>query len=78
MPRPLYSGRGDFFVAATKLHGVSRWVEGEEVLGMLREYSSLVDLTMKIVEEGSGNVLPTVELKVEGLSVNKLLKELII
>ena len=33
-------------------------------------------VTMKIVEEGSGDVLPTVELEVEGVSVNKWLKEL--
>jgi len=50
-------------------------VEGEEVLGMLREDISLVDLTMKVVEEGCGDVLPTVELEVEGVSVNKWLKE---
>ena len=39
-------------------------VEGDEVLGMLREDISLVELTMKIVEGGSGDGLPTVELEV--------------
>ena len=39
-------------------------VEGDEVLGVLREDISLVELTMKIVEGGSGDGLPTVELEV--------------
>eukprot|EP00092_Neocalanus_flemingeri_P022823 GFUD01024747.1.p1 GENE.GFUD01024747.1~~GFUD01024747.1.p1 ORF type:complete len:410 (+),score=149.13 GFUD01024747.1:441-1670(+) len=52
-------------------------VEGVEVMAMLKEGIDLVDLDMKIVEEGCEDILPRVELKVEGNSVNKWLKQFV-
>eukprot|EP00092_Neocalanus_flemingeri_P093787 GFUD01119225.1.p1 GENE.GFUD01119225.1~~GFUD01119225.1.p1 ORF type:complete len:254 (-),score=87.81 GFUD01119225.1:109-792(-) len=52
-------------------------VEGAEVMAMLKEGIDLVDLNMKIVKEGSEELLPMVELKVEGNSVNNRLKQFV-
>lgn len=51
-------------------------VEEEETMVMLKEGISLVDLNMKIVEEGSDKILPTVDLDVEGVSVCDWLRKM--
>ena len=50
-------------------------VEEEDTMTMLREEIGLADLDMKILEEGSEKVLPTVDLEVEGVSVSEWLRQ---
>jgi len=50
-------------------------VESEATMTMLKEEIGLADLGMKILEEGSEKVLPTVDLDVEGTSVSEWLRQ---
>jgi len=50
-------------------------VEAEDTMTMLREEIGLADILMKILEEGSEKVLPTVDLEVEGVSVSEWLRQ---
>jgi len=51
-------------------------VEVEDTMTMLKEEIGLADLLMKVLEEGSEKVLPTVDLEVEGVSVSEWLRQL--
>ena len=68
---------GDFMELPALATRVSLGVQVEEqILDMLRENISLVDITLKIVQEGSKDTVPVVELKVEGNSVTNWLRSL--